>query len=187
MPLNDLRPSRREIRMLRKSFLESTKLLGRVCVLIPPSNRTLDKYTNTDTYTYENSPEYPYLIHLQSEPRKKTLELFGFSKESTDTKPLIADCPMYRYPVVTDTNLLDVSGVKVTPAALSEGCLIKIEMYNLTDETSELQTYEIEKVLASDDGVHYLINLVPYRSLETGVEAENQPDSGSSFIRQSDE
>lgn len=186
---NVFRPSRFEMRKLRKAFLESSKILGRTCRLIQPTGRNLSKYTTSDTYSYEGAIEYPYFIHFQAEPNKKMLELFGWSKESGDSKPLLADCPMYRYPVITDEpeTLLDVDGIKVKPAVVSEGCLLKVEIYDWTVETMKYETFEVEKVISGDDRVNYIVSLVPYRSLTGGVATELQPDSGSNFIRQSDE
>lgn len=186
---NVFRPSRYEMRKLRKAFLESSKILGRVCLLVQPTSRTLSKYTTTDVYSYTNAIEYPYFIHLQSEPNKKMLELFGWSTESTDAKPLLADCPMYRYPTPQDNvnAMLDIDGVKVMPAVVSEGCLIKIEVYDWTVETKHYEIYEVEKVISGDDRVNYIVNLVPHRTLEDGAEEEDKPDSGSLFIKQSDE
>jgi hypothetical protein len=186
---NIFRPSRPEMGVLRKNFLESCKILGRTCILIQPTLRTLDKYTTSDKYDYTNAIEYPYFIHFQAEPKKKMLELFGFSAESTDARPLLADCPYYRYPKFGESiaNAQQVLATKVFPVALSEGCLIKIEMYDWAVDTVRVETYEVEKVISGDDRVNYIINLVPYRALTTGVELVDKPDSGSSFIKQSDE
>lgn len=186
---NVFRPSRFEMRKLRKAFLESSKILGRTCLLIQPTGRNLDKYTTSDIYSYTNAVEYPYFMHFQAEPPKKMLELFGWSKESGDAKPLLADCPMYRYPKPTENpnTLLDIDGVKVAPAVVSEGCLLKVEIYDWTVETMTYQTFEVEKVISGDDRVNYIVSLVPFRSIIDGVAEEQKPDSGSNFIRQSDE
>lgn len=177
------------MRKLRIAFLESSKILGRVCLLVQPTSRTLSKYTTTDVYSYTGSLEYPYYIHLQSEPNKKMLELFGWSTESTDAKPLLADCPMYRYPINSDNpnTLLNIDGVNVAQAVVSEGCLIKLEVYDWTVETKHYEIYEVEKVVSGDDRVNYIVSLVPYRTLEDGAEEAEKPDSGSLFVRQSDE
>ena len=186
---NIFRPSRREISVLRKSFLESTKLLGRTCHLIQPVSRTLDKYTTTDTYSYTNAIRYPYYVHFINEPKKKMLDLFGWSYESKDEKPLLADMPMYRYPHATDptTAYLNVNGVSVVPVVISEGCILELESYDHTEVTKVIQQFEVEKVISGDDRVNYLVNLVPRKILTFGVDPEDRPESGSTFIRQSDE
>lgn len=175
--------------MLRKAFLESSKVLGRTCKLVIPTSREIPLYSTAEKYIYTNAPELPYFIHIVSEPKKKMLEAFGWNPESGDEKPLIADCPMYRYPAKTDsaTARLRVGGADVVPVKLSEGCLIKIETYDDTSVTPIIQTFEIEKVIAGDDSVRYLINLVPHRSLTEGHLDADKPDSGASFILQSDE
>jgi len=185
----DFRPSRFEMRKLRKAMLEHAKLNGRVCKLIQPTTRVLGDYTTSDVYTYENAVKYPYFIHFQSEPPKKMLELFGWSKESTDAKPLLADCPMYRYPLSGENPavLIDMDGVKITPAVISEGCLLEVETYDWTVESIRIETFEVEKVLGGDDKVNYIVSLVAHRLLDTGATEVEKPDSGSSFIKQSDE
>jgi hypothetical protein len=185
----EFRPSRFEMRKLRKAVLEHAKLNGRVCKLVQPKTRTLNKYTTSDVYDYTGAIEYPYYIHFQAEPPKKMLELFGWSKESTDAKPLLADCPMYRYPMPNENQavLLDIDGVRVTPAIVSEGCLLKVETYDWTLETTRIESFEVEKVLAGDDKINYVVSLVAHRLLDSGADEADKPDSGSRFIKQSDE
>lgn len=186
---NIFRPSRPEMQMLRKAFLESSKLLGRTCRLVQPASRDIPMYSTTERYNYSTSPELPYFIHIVSEPKKKMLEAFGWNAESGDEKPMIADCPMYRYPVAKDSLAvrLKVGGADVVPVKLTEGCLIKLDIYDDTSVVPIVQTFEIEKVIAGDDSVRYLINLVPFRSLTEGMLEVDRPDSGAVFIQQSDE
>lgn len=70
--------------------------MGRKCIISIPINRDLPNTTTTDYYEYDDTHKYEYYIFIQEDPSKKLLELFGFSKESTNAKPLIALCPAYR-------------------------------------------------------------------------------------------
>lgn len=102
-----LRISRNELSYHQKSFYEQCKLTGRECYVQIPITRDLPEVTTTDYYTYDDYHKYKYYILLDSDPPRKILELFGFSKESNDAKPLIAHCPYYREK--TEDELLDES------------------------------------------------------------------------------
>lgn len=91
------RISRQELSYHRKAFLEQCKLMGRRCKLIVPTRRVLKDTTTSDIYDYDHSNELEYYIMLETDPSKKLLELFGFSKESENSRPLIAHCPMFMY------------------------------------------------------------------------------------------
>lgn len=206
-----LRISRPELSYHQKSFYELCVLQGRKCKISIPIERNLPDTTTTDYYKYDDEHTYDYYIMLESDPSRKMLELFGWSKESSDAKPIIAHCPFYRSRVASDpvlpteddpdkpsfslgtlTSRKSSDGYPkkdIVPIRVSEGCKIVIKTY-MSDNPSDFtnQSFTVEKVVNTEDNSYLSVNLVPERTTSVGVETKTEKgDSGSRFIMQDDD